>query len=203
MRDIFASSKGFTLVELIAAMSILAVVTGVVVASFSAGMRVLEAATGFNRADAEVAPAIEILQKDLMNSFAFFSIDFEGDDSRISFATLAHSGEAGHKYAGISQVEYFIDRNKEALVRRVAVFPLGIDSREAKEEIIIAGLDLLKFSYFETDSESGGQWVDVWEDATNLPAAVQARIGFGTLGPGYEFRLVRRVGAPAGQGELR
>ncbi len=200
MRNRVLSSKGFTLVELIAVMSILAVVTGVVVASFSAGMRVLEAATGFNRGDAEVAPGIEILQKDLMNSFAFYSIDFEGDDSRISFATLAHGGEAGHEYERISRVEYFLDRNKEALVRRIAVFPPGIDSREAKEETIIDGLDFLKFSYFEPDSESGGQWVEVWEDATNLPAAVQARIGFGTRGAGYEFRWARRVGAP---GELK
>ncbi len=190
--------------ELIVVISILAVITGVVVASFAGGLRVLEAATGFNRVDAEVVPGMEILQKDLLNSFAFYGIDFKGDSSRVSFATLKRGGGSADNCRSISQVEYFIDRDSRELVRKIAAFPLGVRSLDAREESIIEGLETLEFSYFKPDPEIGGQWLESWGDPTNLPGAVKVRLGFRRSRQEYEFKWVRRVGMhTTGHGELK
>ncbi len=183
---------GFTLIELIVVISILAVVTGVVVASFAGGLRVLEAASGYSRVDAEVVSGAKLLRQDLMNAFAFYAIEFDGDASRVSFAGLERNEGSG-KPRRIVNLEYALDRNTEELVRKSAVFPLSIKSPDAREESVIRGVESILFSYFEPDMESGGEWVDSWQDATNLPGAVRVRLEFGEDNPVYEFSWVRRL----------
>jgi prepilin-type N-terminal cleavage/methylation domain-containing protein len=184
---------GFTLIELMIVIGILAVITGAVVASFAGGLRIWSAASSFNRIEAEVVPGLEIFQRDVANSFSFYAIDYTAERKRISFASIIKQSPDGEADGSrIAEIRYFFDRETGELVRKSAAFPAGMEEGDINEESVIGGLEDLELSYFQYDPEDGGRWGDEMGKTTNLPEAVRIELWFEEERPAYSRTCLRR-----------
>ena len=126
-----------------------------------------------------------IMEKDLMNSFPFYGIDFVGKSKEISFPILVSekrsesTDEEAPEMKRIGKVSYFYDKKEKVLRRKEWPFPAG-ESVEGRAEPIIANLDDVNIEYRQVMGESsgGGSWLGSWSDTTNAPVGVRVDLRF-------------------------
>lgn len=167
------NTGGFSLLELMVVVSIIGLVTGVVVASFSGGIRVWESARVLTHVEQELYFAVESVRKDLVNTFKFHGINFSGAEREISFpALLEVPGEDGVQEKRLGSVRYVFNSADQTLSRHVWSFPGAGD--DAGMEVVASGVRSVLFGYLDEKSlEDDGAWREVWRDPTNFPAAVR------------------------------
>ncbi|MFH1355002.1 MAG: prepilin-type N-terminal cleavage/methylation domain-containing protein [Candidatus Omnitrophota bacterium] len=161
---------GFTLVELLIAASIYAIVSIAVYSTFSTGMNIWRRAKEVNLEQSRIAIKLERLSRELRQTFNFSEIRFLGTEEEISFAQVQDSG--------IVRMSYAFDQGDDALLRSIDTLvdilqglPEGSEPEEYIEEI-----EALKFSYFYFDlAENLYLWTEVW-DQIGLPLAVKLEI---------------------------
>ena len=191
------SRAGFTLLEILVAMSMIAVLAGSLYAGLNTGFRARR------RAEAALAPL-----KEAGAVFAFMEGDlscappprgilageFLGEAEALSFYTRPMST---HEAApGIVSVKYALvsppDGSAPVLARYITVNLLSHEAEEPVEEILCSGVRTLKFSYFD-----GQEWLDAWDSVAMgdiLPAAVEISLEIevpSSSGPGMELHDFR------------
>ncbi|MFH1413929.1 MAG: prepilin-type N-terminal cleavage/methylation domain-containing protein [Candidatus Omnitrophota bacterium] len=161
---------GFTLVELLIAASIYAIVSIAVYSTFSTGMNIWRRAKEVNLEQSRVIIKLEKLCRELRQTFNFPEIGFLGTEEEVSFAQVQDSE--------IVRISYSFDQGDDALLRSVDTLadilqglPEGSEPKAYIEEI-----EELKFSYFYFDlAENSYLWTEVW-DQIGLPLAVKLKI---------------------------
>jgi prepilin-type N-terminal cleavage/methylation domain-containing protein len=173
-------NKAFTLVELLIASSIFAVVMVALYVSFSSGV------FGYRNIDER----LEVYQKsrhildrlnlDLRNSFAYSSGDtkFSGSNSEIRFFTLVDDYQDEVIIRNYAYVYYYLDAPSHKLMRlcRRNQESLKPDSQIKAEELSWA-VKNISFTYIYLDNGIIKE-KDAWDDAGNLPVAVKVQLSF-------------------------
>jgi general secretion pathway protein J len=178
--------RGFTLLEMLVALAIIAVLAGALYASLRTGLQAQQ------RAEASVAPArtamlaLEMVGVSLESAppptgvlaGAFIGEDEteEGGDV-VSF--FAAGGAAAAERAGIRKIEIALraderETGRKMLVRRVTANLLAPKTPEPAEEVLCRDVLGLNLRYFD-----GTDWVDSWDSTTRdntLPFAVEATL---------------------------
>jgi prepilin-type N-terminal cleavage/methylation domain-containing protein len=192
---------GFSLLELMVVVSIIGLVTGVVVASFSGGIRVWESARVLTHVEQELYFAVESVRKDLVNTYRFHGISFSGAEREVSFpALLLVQGEDGLREKRVGSVKYLFNPADQTLNRYTWVFPGGEDG--ADREIVAGGIRGIRFSYLDGDGlDDEGAVLDIWKDPTNFPAVVTMDLIMDGGGAGSEVVIKRQF--PLGEGLWR
>jgi prepilin-type N-terminal cleavage/methylation domain-containing protein len=175
--------RGFSLLELMVVVAILGLVAGVVVASFSGGLRVWESARVLTHVEQEVYFGVENVRRDIANTFAFHDIKFAGSEREVSFpAVFEVPGEDGEPELRIGTVKYQYSGDDRTLMRLAWPYPGVEDS--ADREIIAEGVESVRFRYRGgPDSASGSEWIGTWQHPTNFPAAVNIELKLSEMGP--------------------
>ena len=184
-----ARAGGFTLIEMLVVLAIVAVVAGTIGACLAAGIRVWDRTRTFGLAETEATLALEVMARDLRNSFMFFDIPFQATAAEISFPGLVREG--GAESGGVERIGtigYFFVPAVAALMRSAAVYPADEAAAEAAESLI-SGIGGLSLSF--CDPAAGGAWQSEWMDRTNRPDAV--RIGLELLSGDVSGRVERVV----------
>lgn len=177
------TNHGFTLLELLLAISISALV---LVSAYS-GLRI--GWLGYQRLDGQIQSyqsgrgGFSRLAKDLGNSFLFDASDdsrvaFSGTQGEMSFATLVRSkNKEGLNYVEIAKVFYkFEEKNLlRAYIKGKALLNPDL---EPEYEVFLTDLTGLAFSYATRESAGPASlsWKDRWTDKTMLPAAVRLQL---------------------------
>lgn len=165
---------GFTLVELLVVTLILGGVAAAIGACVAAGVRVLDSVQEFSRHEARAQLGLGLLERDVRNSFTFYAIPFEADDSALAFPGLVDAHDADRR---IGTVSYEWDKGREAFVRRRWSFPPAERPYDARGEDVIVGVRRLRLSYL---ARSGGfdeaEWAPVWQSVSNRPVAVRIEV---------------------------
>lgn len=189
--------KGFTLIEVLLSIVILAAVVSVVYASFSTAGQNIEAAEA-SRAEVDIARALLRRMIDELGN-AFYAQDWHGNPSMkeasfrgkkeeeevngtlvrvdsISLTTIAPWRTPGTAESGLREVGYFFREREDGtgidLFRREKRDP-GSTAADAADEVEyklsdkIAGL---RFRYYD-----GSKWVDEW-DLNRLPQLVEIAV---------------------------
>ena len=99
--DLFLN--GFTLVELLIAASLAAILGLAVVSTFATGFKAYNQLKNADLAQADILLSFQKMENDLKNTFHFSGIDFTGDKTRISFAGFIRGG------SGIGRITYYFD----------------------------------------------------------------------------------------------
>ncbi|MGQ9660807.1 MAG: prepilin-type N-terminal cleavage/methylation domain-containing protein [Kiritimatiellia bacterium] len=198
-------SEGFTLLELLIVVGILALLLGVIGACFTGGLRVWEAARSFGNRESEVLTGCEILEKDLANSFPFRAIPFQGRIDMISFATpvVGRQESEGDDGFRIGTVKYVFDKAAGALTRIETSYSISGKPATERVETVMREVSGFALSYWGAPSGAAGldlRWQDSWEGATNLPAAVRIRIAFSGESETEVLQLERTVLLPVAMG---
>jgi len=202
--------KGFTLLEMLVAMAMIAVLAG----SLYATMRIACAAR--TTSEGALAPAtaaeafFDALGRDLacalppVGILAGLFTGVDGDDDAtgaasdtVEFSTrpISTPGTA----AGIIRVAYSLasDGDARQVRRQITSNLLAPEQEQPQEELLCRQVTALNFRYFD-----GSQWFDVWDSTAAgdiLPLAVEVVIGL-TVG-GQEEEQFRRVFVLPCQGE--
>lgn len=201
--------RGFTLVELLIAVSIFSIIAICLYTTFSSGIHLWRRQeTGF-RYGHGVRLALDMVAKDLKNVIPYSHESpeevpvpgteqempvFTGESDTVSFMTLI-SGD-------IAKVSYFFERDLEqgGVLKRTRVFQEeGFQEEHQKEDILVADLDKVAFEYAYRTEEEDAQpnWLESWEDGSVVPQGVRITLEFS--GDGDEGKILKKtVFIPAG-----
>lgn len=164
---------GFTLVELLVSISLMALVGGVCVAMLNAGLGIWQRAQDYGRYDQQVLITLEQLRRDLQRSRKFSLIPFDGRLNRFAFATVDDAG--GTSAPEIGQLGYFIDYQEQVLCRSFVPYRL-LRHRRIDDNCrpVLSGVHRIEFAYL-VSQEGGLRWTRRW-DSPVLPQAVRVSL---------------------------
>lgn len=182
--------RGFTLLELLVVISIVGLVAGVVVASFSGGIRVWESASILTRVEQEAYFSAEYIRRDIASTFEFHDLGFKGDAVTLHFPGLVPVvDKEGETRFHIGTIRYLYNQAERALYRLAWPYPYSED--DADSELIAGGIDSLRLYYLEPGEAVDDDWLEAWQQTTNFPAAV--RIEISISGGGQKLTVDREI----------
>jgi general secretion pathway protein J len=214
------SRRGFTLLELMVAMSMVAIIA----ASLYAALAIAFKARSSARAQTEVVGsamiALDVLEQDFRNAVSpegALTAPFIGSTQRIglggiatvSFCTMGRdpfatgeSGNANPFFDGRRWVELSAVSTGEdlTLVRRIGRNLLTDSAFEIEEEPLITGLASFEVRYFD-----GYDWLDEWDSelvGNVMPHAVEIVMEFdqpAPIDPSRNYRLRQVIPLPLGK----
>jgi len=168
--------SAFTLVEMLIVTLILAVVTTAIAACLSGGMRAWESVRNFNDVELNVLPALELMEKDVRNSFDFYRIEFAGEEKSLSFAgPVVVGGPDGQEYR-IGTIKYFFDERDEVVARKEWIYP---EDEPDEYESVMTGINdvLFEYCYEGADTEEG--WESFRTSGTNAMHGLRLTLACG------------------------
>jgi type II secretion system protein J len=194
------SSRGFTLIELILAIGIAAMVLVVVNAAFFSALHLRDATTDLVDAASPVDSAVTFIKRDLACAVtptngtskvlsggfrAGNNLNSAGvsDPVAVEMYTATGSLSDSAPWGDIQRVTYELKTSTDSsatsrdLYRSVTRNLLAVSTPDVKEQLMLKGVASLKFSCYD-----GAQWNDTWDTTdptslyTNLPVAVRVDI---------------------------
>lgn len=181
-------NRGFTLIELVIALSLSAVVVMILLAA----MRLAYKSQAKGAEKVEMAQKIRLLEDRitwlLRGAYPYYvkktdeeRIFFKGESDQIGFVTTSVDsyGKGPEDLAGLKWISFFTDR--EGLQMREKVFFLEdvFDDDGGKVYLLDAEVKTLELEYYDIpEDEKQGDWISEWdpEDKTYLPEAVKFTI---------------------------
>jgi prepilin-type N-terminal cleavage/methylation domain-containing protein len=188
-------AKAFTLIEVLLAVSVFAIVLGAINSVFFGALRLRNKTTEAFETALPLQYALNTIQRDLEGlmlpggQFAgSFSTSLEGLSNNAAFlgerltpdiyTSSGAVGESG-RWADIQKVAYFLalptnttatlDTGKE-LIRQVTSNLLPVNVEEIEVQFLMGGVHEIALQYYD-----GLNWADTWAD-TNLPSAIKVQI---------------------------
>ena len=125
--------------------------------------------------ESSAALGFEIIEKDLVNTFPFYAVAFEGDARDVVFPGIVETVEDGELRESLGRISYSFDREKGLLLRAAWAFP-GERSREHRPDTIVEDLEEIVWGY--ADIDDGVAWMPTWSDVTNHPDVVRVELVF-------------------------
>jgi len=160
---------GFTLLELLIALSLFAVIMVVVGSVFSTGILAWRRAEGESEQYQEIRLTFDRMGLELRNMIPYQGTPFEGKEERLSFlqVRVPHSPSSAPDWV---LVTYEVKRTPQAisLVRRTHFLLQEKDS----EDTLLSPLSEIQFSYPLFDENGKWVWKESWDpgkDKKNFP----------------------------------
>jgi general secretion pathway protein J len=182
--------SGFTLVELLVAMAMTAILAGVLFASLRTAFNAQTTATNTLEPARSVDIAMDVIGQDIQNTLqqtttgvlvsTFEGVDVGGDTPAddLTFYSTSYGPDHVDSNGDVKEVELTVetlpDTNEQVLVRRVSANLLSPTPVTPDEEILCRNVAGLNFRYFD-----GSQWNDSWDSTqedNTVPAAVEVTI---------------------------
>ena len=184
-----ARSSGFTLIELVVAMTILGTMMLLLYSGLSFALRSWDAGDAVGRASADRRIGENFVRRELSELFPMRWKDgvklrfaFEGTAQTLRFVS---SRPAGATIGGLSLVGLEVAgdarRGDRSLVMRRAMPDDNGDSfsplDEAKPTVMIDRVDAIEFSYFGAENDfADPKWQDDWPYSARVPQMVRLRV---------------------------
>lgn len=213
--------RGFTLIEILAATAMTAVLAGSLYASLSIAFRARDTAVKSLTATRTCETAVALVRNDLQSAVgtsgtlagAFTGTSGSGigtltaQGCDLTFCAVASDAEIqpDSGVADIQQVEFFCentgDPDNMSLIRRVTTNLLSPVTPTTKDQTLCRNVKAFALRYF-----NGTTWQDSWDSSAMgniLPMAVEVTLELNAPGyssvPGTGYKLSRVVRIPCGQ----
>ncbi|MEO1161017.1 MAG: prepilin-type N-terminal cleavage/methylation domain-containing protein [Pseudomonadota bacterium] len=182
--------EGFTLVELLVAISLLAILSGLFVNTVVLSQRMANVSDKLVSSQ-EIGAVERYLRRDLRQVFKIFQLDPEARKLQLVFRgrpdqlDLLLPANIDVEYGGLRYVSFLIDEDGDAGPRLITRRqPGGAGGKTAvaiktSEVVLLESVSSLSFQYFGTGEENGRQttgWFDAWDEADQLPRLVELNI---------------------------
>lgn len=162
-------SAGFTLVEMMLAAGILAIIGLTIVSAFSGGLNIFYRIESYTAAKTDVLIAMEKMERDLRNTFCYTGIDFIGSSRKMTFSGLIRTFNAkGLPEESLGSISYYLDdrMKKRALSREVKRYSQAVKKEGSpKGDILpLAEIEDVNFKYYTCDPETKSySWASLWD----------------------------------------
>lgn len=156
-------SAGFTLVEVLVTLAILAIVMTILHATFTtsaATARIVE-----DRADelASLTGALDTMSQELRGAYTSFA----GTPSLVTFTAMTAFRDASQP--AVLTISYAVEDG--TLVRKV--FPRGLAAGASRAFTLLDDVKDASFAFFD-----GRAWLSEWRDGSRLPRGVRVRLSY-------------------------
>jgi type II secretion system protein J len=186
------SFRGFTLLELLVAMSLMVVAASCLYTALYTGFRARRSATAAVEPTAQALNAIELLKQDVVGVIPIDGVladSFIGVNSRgskgnaadsVTFYTTQAYAEDNELVGGISKIELVLEEDTDEgrenfrLVRKITRNLLSPRNVDPEEQVLCRNVKSLDLRYFDGDA-----WYDEWDstaDSNSLPLAMEVEI---------------------------
>ena len=188
--DIRPDNQGFTLLELLIAMTMMTIIAASLYTSMSIGFRARESAEKVVEKGRSVEIAVELIKGMLssaMDPDGVLAGEFKGEDEEgdsgyaadtLTFYTGDYNPEEDEAASDIEKVELSIsvreDTEEKVIVRKVTTNLLSPTTLDPDEEILCPNVRSMNLQYYD-----GSDWQDEWDSSENdnaLPKAVKITI---------------------------
>jgi general secretion pathway protein J len=182
--------RGFTLLELLVAMTIMSIIGLSLYTSLNLAFRVRDSAEAAVEEARALEVAISFLKEELMSAMTPSGVlagAFEGEDETgsdgndadtLSFYSSDNVPGEGELACDVRKVEIGVAErdgsNEKMIVRGVTTNLLSPKTLDPEEEILCGNIEALNFRYYD-----GSDWQDDWDSGDNdntLPGAVEITV---------------------------
>jgi len=181
--SVYRNNGGFTLLELLVAMVLLAVVVGLVAASMRVGFRSVEAGDRIVLSQERIRSSVQVFESHLLSAMKVLPakdaqagelpVQFVGDSGSVAFKSY-HSLWGGLK-GPVSVVYRVADDGYGKKTLRLAESPLVIDA--PRDVLLIDHADDITFDFFAKGlTDETGKWVDQWSESDRFPVKVRITV---------------------------
>jgi len=186
----WTAPTGFTLIEVLLALMISAIVLVIIGSFFAGALKVQQHLNSSIDESLPIERALNIMQKDLKNAVAPGGMlagplqsgsALGGSDVNDGIQIYTTTGlmTPNTPWSEIQKVTYGLQsgesstNNGKDLIRTVTRNLLTTGTEDDDEQFLASGIESLTFSYFD-----GNNWIDTWDDSTetNLPMAVRVNV---------------------------
>ena len=180
---------GFTLIEIVVAMVLLATTMLLLYSGLSFALRSWDAGDVNGRRTAERRLGENFLRRELTELFPMrwkdatqLKMAFEGGAARLRFVS---SRPAGLQMGGLALVSVEVEEDREKHTRDLVMYRAMPDDEakdfapleRAERHLLLAGIDQVKFAYFGTENEfNEPKWHDSWDFPGRIPEMVRMRL---------------------------
>lgn len=202
------TARGFTLVELLVAMTVLGLIALSVLGSLRLGATVWQRSDGQGRSVEQIELAATTLRSTLTTAYPFLAtvdptdvhILFDGTARHIGFLAPAPDALGG---AGLAHFDVAAESDKNGLRLTIAATPeLASEGFAARRPaVLLDGLHHLSFAYYGPDQPgSAPSWHETWTDRSSLPNMIRISAGFAPGDSSYwpELIVAPQIAADAG-----
>lgn len=183
------ASGGFTLIELVLAMALLATMMLLLYSGLSFALRSWDAGDANGRRTADRRIGENFLRRELTETFPMrwkdpstVKVAFAGETQSLRFASSRPAGisSGGLSLVGIKVEEDVVKRSRNLVMRRAMPDDEAKDFKpldSAEPSILIGGVDSVAFAYFGSVNDfSEPQWTDTWPYPGRVPQMVRVRV---------------------------
>ncbi len=188
--------RGFTLLELLVAMTLLAIVMVLLFGGLRLGTRAWESGEERSEELARLEVVQGFIRRQLSQAYPLVMpvnraerrISFTGRPDTLEFTTLmpAHLGVGGFHRLVLSVAAVTADGAGKRLVMRRRLFQPGVDdspglpdAEDEHESVLLERISGAEFSYYgATEANEEPEWRDAWEGAPSPPLLVRLGVTF-------------------------
>jgi len=175
--------RGFTLVEMLLVVVMLAFVSLAVYAVFNNGIKIWQK---INKQvpEEELNIFFARLAGDLRNSFKFSGFDFLGQDDSLEFTSLVNSTELNNR--SIGRIGYLYDISAKAVIRKESDYSEAYNQHQRSRQVL-NGVSALNFQYYLYDKEKKEH---IWKsrlEKGESPLAVRIELDLGNENSAVKF----------------
>lgn len=195
--------KAFTLVELLIAATIMAMIGLAILSTFAGGLKIYRRIQSYQDTQQDALISLEKMERDLRNALNFSKINFAGDAKKISFAGLIKIVDSdGNQNTALGKISYYFDGVKDVLIKEEQDYPKAVSEKGQRRgnRKELASIDEIKFSYFYFNSETNKcEWKESWGlderlEEKKLPLGVKVELMLKSNGK--DVKLDRTVFLP-------
>ena len=190
-----ANNRGFSLLELLLVASILPVISFVVFANFSSGMR-LWGVLNQPVPDEDLIIFYRKTSNDFIGTFKFSLIPFVGGHDKVSFAAAVNTKTELGADRGIGEVSIFYDSALKAIVREDKDISELYKKTPGHQTLLLKEVEAVHMRFFSSSPEKdGSQWVETWDAKRDqVPSAVKFEFEMGGSEKKYTHTFFIPVG---------
>lgn len=172
-RWVCVREKGFTLLEILIAMTILSLIAVLIGSSLRLGIRAWERGEADIESSQNIRFFVERLSRQIKSAYPYQiqidgekAIAFQGKSDSIFFVTSSVRGNEG----GLKWFSYFVKDG--SLIVQEGMLPDKKVMEKVSEdgEVLDLNVSELKFEYFSSEKK---EWKESWDSKTELPGAVK------------------------------
>ena len=199
--------KGFTLLELLVAVTIFSVIAVALYSTFYSGIMILRRSEDVMRRHQDLRLAMEEVSRDLRNTLlteVYRKVEesataeeeeepiyyFLGEGKEFTFVTLRDSFKDGRMRHEVCNVTYYFKGGEtSAFMRTVKYQSNGFKEDPDRDETLISGVRDIEvlYSYEGEDEDSPPTWRNIWEEEEKLPLGVKIKLRLAGLSAMQEF----------------